>query len=287
MSLEYNNCIIILNYNDSGRVIELVKTISGYQSLNKIVIVDNCSTDDSFQKLKKIESEKIDVICTDKNQGYACGNNYGAEYAMKKYAPKTLFFANPDVQFKEDIIPSIEKALWSDSSYAVASPIVKQGYNVWKMRGYADAVKMLFLLIFTAQKKRIKKKLFNGKKIEIVDVVEGSFFAIKADVFVSVKGFDERTFLYLEENILASKIRRKGMKEIVVTDCQYIHEHSKSIRKEYKSKAKAFKLFQPSFQIYLKYYVQCNHFQLKLFNALFWVAYLERVVYDIVYSFKK
>lgn len=285
-SLEYHNCIVILNYNDSERVIELVKNISKYETLDKIVIVDNCSTDDSYKKLKLMENDKIDVICTEENKGYAYGNNYGARHAIKMYSPKTLFFANPDVMFQKEVITSLENALWSNESYAIASPIVKKGYNVWRMRGYTDAVKMLFLFTFTFQKNKIKKRLLNGKRIEIVDVVEGSFFAIKRSVFSLVHGFDERTFLYLEENILARKIRDKGFKEIVVTDCQYIHEHSKSIRKEYKSKAKAFKLFKPSFNIYLKDYVKCNNFQIKVFNVLFKLAYLERVVYDLVYKFR-
>ena len=41
------NCVI-LNYNDASTVLELINEIGGYQALDRIVIVDNASTDDSW-----------------------------------------------------------------------------------------------------------------------------------------------------------------------------------------------------------------------------------------------
>ena len=74
------NAIIILNYNDSETVVKYISQIKDYSSFDKIVIVDNCSPDGSFEKLIKLKNDKIDVIQTDGNKGYAYGNNFGVHF---------------------------------------------------------------------------------------------------------------------------------------------------------------------------------------------------------------
>ena len=277
-----NNCIIILNYNDCERVEKLVKTIEGYNSLEHILIVDNCSIDGSFNRLKKLASDKVHVIETNRNGGYATGNNYGVKYAKEKWNIDTLYFANPDVLFDEDVILNIEENLWQSDKYGVATVLVKEGYNAWELPGYWGTVRMLFLFLFMIHKKKMKKELIEKRGIHDVGVTEGSFFAIKSSVFDEIGGFDERNFLYLEENILAYRLRQHGYKEIISADEYYIHEHSQSISKEYKSKARAFKLFLPSFLVYLKYYLRCNSMQINVFKMFYGMAYFERILYDVV-----
>ena len=64
-----NNCIIILNYNDCERVEKLVQLVKEYSSLKHILVVDNCSVDGSYHKLKKLTNDKIHVIRTEQNVG--------------------------------------------------------------------------------------------------------------------------------------------------------------------------------------------------------------------------
>ena len=61
---------MILNYNDAKIVKKLVTEIENYPVFNHIVVVDNCSTDDSYADLQSLVSEKVTVIKTDKNGGY-------------------------------------------------------------------------------------------------------------------------------------------------------------------------------------------------------------------------
>lgn len=277
-----NNCIIILNYNDCKRVEKIVQLVKEYSSLKHILVVDNCSVDGSYHELKKLANDKIHVIRTEQNGGYAKGNNFGAKYAKKKWNVDTLYFANPDVFFEEDAIINIEDNLWQSEKYGVATVLVKEGYNAWELPEYWGTVRMLFLFLFMIHKKKMKNELIEKKGIHEVGVTEGSFFAIKSSVFDEIGGFDERTFLYLEENILANKLRQHGYKEIISADEYYIHEHSQSISKEYKSKARAFRLFLPSFLVYLKYYLKCNSMQLNVFKMFYGMAYFERILYDVV-----
>ena len=55
------NGIVILNYNDSDNTSLILEDIRNYKILDKIVIVDNKSTDDSVKKLKHYENKKIKI----------------------------------------------------------------------------------------------------------------------------------------------------------------------------------------------------------------------------------
>ena len=49
---------VILNYNDAETTEKLVKQIADYNVLHQIIVVDNASTDDSLERLKKLEADQ-------------------------------------------------------------------------------------------------------------------------------------------------------------------------------------------------------------------------------------
>lgn len=98
------NVLVVLNYNDYNTIEKFLNNAIHIESIDKLIVVDNCSTDNSFEKLCAFESEKTDVIKTEKNGGYAYGNNFGVKYAMDKYSPKYVFISNPDVEFDTEVI---------------------------------------------------------------------------------------------------------------------------------------------------------------------------------------
>ena len=67
--------VLVLNYNDPQSTIFFVKSVENFSIVRKILIVDNCSTDDSYEKISAMSNKKIIVKKTDKNGGYGYGNN--------------------------------------------------------------------------------------------------------------------------------------------------------------------------------------------------------------------
>ena len=78
--------VCILNYNDAETTLILVEKISNYSIIDHIVIVDNYSTDDSYDRLKSIKNKKVNIIQSKKNGGYGSGNNIGVKYLVDTYA---------------------------------------------------------------------------------------------------------------------------------------------------------------------------------------------------------
>ena len=69
MSRKIVSCII-LNYNDAPTTINLVERISFFSLLDFVVVVDNCSTDDSWTLLQSCASDKVRVVKSPRNGGY-------------------------------------------------------------------------------------------------------------------------------------------------------------------------------------------------------------------------
>ena len=67
--------VCILNYNDFETTQKLVEKMRRFSIIDHIVVVDNHSTDDSYDKLCLLEDEMVIVIQTPKNGGYGYGNN--------------------------------------------------------------------------------------------------------------------------------------------------------------------------------------------------------------------
>lgn len=276
--------ICILNYNDWKTSARLVDSIVDYRLFKRILVIDNCSKDDSYGQLmdRYGNIDHIDILRSPQNGGYAMGNNFGIRYGIKKYDPDYIFVANPDVLFEEHVASRMVETLKRDESWGVVAPLVRKGYNVWKQPGFVESLKAMLLVSFHIEKKRIKKALQKKHGIQEAGVVEGSFFAIRRKAFEKVKGFDEETFLYCEENILGYRMKQAGYRTAVLADETYEHLHSQSIRKEYRSKRRAFHNFYNSFSYYLDEYVKANRLQMLMFQAAYGIGYLERALYDLI-----
>lgn len=276
-----NNALIVLNYNDYETTLNFISQVSKCDNLKKIIIVDNCSTDNSYVVLKKSVSSRIDVIQTERNGGYAYGNNFGCRYAIEKYDPKILFISNPDVEFDDNAVECMQSILIQNVSVGLVAPLVNHGYNAWNAVGFWGIMESLFMCLFSCHKRRLKDWIlrFNTPYVN-VKVVEGSFFAISSDAYKKCNGFDERTFLYYEEVILSHRLHSIGLSEAITTRCRYNHYHSVSIRKRYGNKTKAYANYYGSILVYLNSYVGIGKIKRWIFDICYALGYIERLLYD-------
>ena len=262
--------LVILNYNDYKTTIELCNKIKNYDSIYKIVIVDNLSTDDSFINLKTLESYKIDVIKTDKNGGYSYGNNYGAFYLIDRYKIDILFIANPDVEFDNDFIRKQSNIITHGIAEAVSAIMLtleeaNKSFVVKKENTYfLDLIQCTVFL----QKILLRRDYIEmNRGIIYVDILPGSLFAIDAKKFFEIGGFDDSVFLYCEERIIAQRLKNIGARMAINTDCSYLHKESISINKSigYINKLK---IFYNSLLYYYTNYKKVSRLKILMLKSL-------------------
>ena len=258
------NCVI-LNYNDASTVLKLMKEIGRYPVFDRIVVVDNASTDDSWAMLQalKMQYEHVDLLLAEKNGGYGAGNNLGVRYAVEQNGAEYVLIANPDVKFSEACIKRLAGVLSRHEELAVATALMEdqtfgEMKNGWKVHGFWGE-----LLAMGPISRRLLKKWLNypasyfaGKKAVYVDAVHGSMLMVDGKKFLEVGGYDEGIFLYQKETVLAKRLQNFSYRSVLVLDQKYRHEHSVSIKKSFKGQMDRQKLRNKSVLYYMKRYLE-------------------------------
>lgn len=277
---------VILNYNSWKLTRSLAEKVSGFSRIDKVIIVDNVSTDNSYEHLKQLQSDTIEVVLSNKNGGYSYGNNIGAK-VCKKQNIDILFIANPDVDIEEADIFKIMEA-FKNSDFSILSGIE---YDInghvskpvlWKLMTYTDDLLDCFFL--GRKLLRLKNKIQLEKNLEIqnAEMVKGSFFGVRLKDFLQLNGFDEGVFLFCEERILAHKFINAGKKIGIVTGAKYYHNHSASINKTYKAVASQIKLLYKSRIYYNNHYSRIGKFKRILLIFAMKISILEYRLSDFI-----
>ena len=254
--------LVVVNYNDYINTKKFIKSILGYKIISYIVIVDNCSTDNSYTELEKIVSDRVILLSNDSNKGYGSGINLGSKYLIDNYNISNIIVSNTDIiiSSEEDLNVLIS---YLKDDIALIGPVVLENGEVnrgWKIPSIWNDVLLNFPVI---HRKIRKKTLFYrddhyNQKISYVEALSGCFFIIRADVLKQVDFFDENIFLYYEENVLAVKLKKAGFKSIIVNDVNVVHNHSVTIDNSI-NRIKKYKILKKSQKYFHKNY---SHFSL-------------------------
>lgn len=263
--------IVFLNTNDGERLNKLIEHIKQYNSIHRIVIVENCSTDGSYELLKRHLNEKVDIVKTDANKGYSYGNNAGIRKLSEYDDVDIIGIANTDVEFEEELVSKIIRDFEFNPDIGILTGIQVTsqgnvaGHPFWgvttsgmgwlyKRLGFLSIARRVFKIY--PDKRYVKRKL-NKKGIVEVGVVEGSLFFIRAKLFEKIGYFDDNVFLYCEEDIIASKMNKTRFKTAVDSDVSYIHYGGQTTKVLFTNIGKV-KLENRSNQYFLSTYLTKN-----------------------------
>lgn len=274
---------VILNYNDAPTTMKLLEHVKDFSVLDNIVVVDNCSTDDSWDKLQCYRSEKIRLVKSEKNGGYGAGNNLGVRYSRETLNADYVLIANPDVIFEEDCVKKLVSTFNEHSNIAVVS--AKQSNSpdcAWKncsVLRYILATSLFFEVWLKIR--NYPKSYFKNKNQVEVFAVSGSLLMVDARKMVQHGMYDEEFFLYYEEPVLAQKFADAGFKTILRLDTSYVHNHHVSISKTFKRWSQQHKILLKSAELFLRKYKKADYIQ--MFFAKLWFAYtkVEFWLYDL------
>lgn len=283
-----NLAVIILNYNSSELSIAATKNILELKTGAKVIVVDNCSTDNSQEileeKLGNIENVYLEF--SKSNKGYAAGNNIGIR-AAEQLDIDTVLIMNPDIEVPDaKILYEMYDCLARNND--IGAITVKTIFNgtvrepnecAWE---FMTPKYLMFggtILGKLFVKPKFLKKEYCNNKITYVDVVQGCFFMIRMESICAAGYLDEHTFLYTEESILAKRLEKINKKNAVLTDFYIKHNHREKNKRlvKYKNKLFDMKCFYQSRKYYISAYSNMN----KMFQ------FFARIVLNIDFEIKK
>ena len=258
--------MVIVNYNDFDMTSRLLNNVKDYKCLFHIVVVDNNSTDDSFEKLKEFESNRITII-KNSSRHFSSGLNVGAKYLIKKVGDCNIIFSNSDIIIKgEEDLKKLSSNIKND--IVVVGPVVNE-HGVLNRGWKLPQVNYEILFNIPLLSRYYKKKLLSysedcyASDTTVVDVVSGCFFIVSGEFLKNNNYFDEHTFLYYEEQIFATKVKKAKKKELIDNQVVIIHDHSVSVDKSIKRLEKQ-KVLKQSQRYYAKKYQKANKVQMAL-----------------------
>lgn len=224
--------IIFVNWNAGNLLCEAVSSIIQYHSnlVSKVVIVDNASTDDSLERVEKLENLPFELIIIRNqiNNGFGAACNQGAEKCTSDY----ILLLNPDARLYENSLSTAYNYLNEHPDTGVCSiQLIEEGEKIQRTCARFPTPKML--LIHSTGLNRLP--FINVKSYHMgdwdhantaeVDHVIGAFYLIRRSLFEQLNGFDEeRFFVYLEDLDLSYRVKQAGYKIMYLTEAQAFHE---------------------------------------------------------------
>lgn len=277
------NVVIVLNYNDWEETTRFCNMVNGCSSIDKILIVDNKSTDESVERLNNLVSDKILLLVAEDNKGYSAGNNVGLRYILDNNIKGNIIISNPDIYFDSSNIDSILMPLNDEAIGVSTGLITMHGETIsnyaWDVPSYWDMVTNLFLLTYKIKKilgLSIYHKLPKNEEFHYCSCVSGCFFCFTTETLQQVGLFDERTFLFGEEFIFGYRLKQSGKKACVVVKEKIEHDQHHSINKSSIAVKKERNWDLSSMLIYIKFYLRKGVILQALYKFLYKVSYYEQ-----------
>lgn len=252
--MNINVAFVILHYLVIEETIACIESIQKNIDTDqyKIVVVDNASPNYTGEKLKKRfqGNDKITVIINRENIGFAKGNNAGIDYVKKRWYAKYIILLNNDILMLETkLFDKLEKE-FIESQFSVLGPLIltKDGrYDSNPVRNDLPSIEEIILrekkiklhyfftqiFLFTLLKQikelgeKILRKEYISKNSHLRQeniMLHGCFLVLTEKYFEKFSGLDNRTFLYLEEDILLAYIRKEKLKNVYLPDILIYHK---------------------------------------------------------------
>ena len=213
--------IITINYNGLKDTCALIETIPFNDNL-EVIVVDNASQNQEADTISQ-RFPQIKVIKSEKNLGFAGGNNLGIKAAQGKY----LFFINNDTIFKNFNIQVLIDRLESSSDIAIVCPKIRfaWGTNPIQFTGYTP------LSIITVRNHSIGFGEEDQGQYDTphpTPYAHGAAMLIKREAIDKVGLMPECFFLYYEELDWSMMFTRAGYQIWYEPKCTIYHKESQS-----------------------------------------------------------
>lgn len=219
---------VVLNYKNWEVTCECIQSIIDTVDIAyRIVVVDNGSNNDSVKILSERFKNSIEIISLEKNIGFSAGNNVGISH-LNNDGIKYCILCNSDIIFKDGAVKELLKTIKANKDALLIGPKIYDVKGECQLSSLEKPVSILDQIYIG---KFLYKKRINESEIDMVKkvfTVSGCCFIINIPLFIQTESFDEKVFLYNEENILGMKAFNNDLAIYFCPFAEVIHKHRAS-----------------------------------------------------------
>jgi GT2 family glycosyltransferase len=228
--------LIWINYNSSKILPVVFESIESISRLDypsdryELIIVDNGSTDGSFESIKEFLERKSHlrkkIIRLAKNSGFTGGNNIG--FRARDPDSKYVALVNNDVMLIEDSLKNLVELLRGNSRIGAVQGILLKLTE----RNIVDTAGDFFVDVYPFVRPFLSGFPYKAlKKPYKISFADGAFAVYSIEALVRSLGrsdriFDEVMFAYFDDNILGIKLWCHGYYSILLPRIVGYHARS-------------------------------------------------------------
>ncbi|KFF05206.1 glycosyltransferase family 2 protein [Flavobacterium reichenbachii] len=198
--------VVIVTFNGMKWIEDCVESILKSTLMPEIIIVDNCSTDNTLAFLKNNYSQKIRLIESEENLGFGGANNIGISLALQQNSD-FVFLLNQDTIIEKDTLEKLLEVSINNPDFGIISPIHSDG------KGSQLDISFLYY-INRHSSDLISDSILNNKLKEIypVEMINAAAWFLPKKTFEIVGGFDPIFFLYGEDDNFCQRVLYHNLK---------------------------------------------------------------------------
>ncbi len=219
--------LVIISFNTRKLVAECIDSAISTSAdyIDKIIVVDNNSSDDTVEFLCK-NYPRAEVICNSDNLGYSKAVNIGVSRCNSEY----VLISNSDIVFLDSSIKNVIEFMCSKSDVAVVAPRqlfadLKYQYSYGYLPTASSGIKELLFIntIGSAFGKFFFNKFGIDRATREVQYADGGMIAVRKSVFDFIGGFDEDYPFYSEDMDFSYRVKKANSKVIFYPKSRVVH----------------------------------------------------------------
>ncbi len=219
--------IITVNYNGYKDTCELIDSLRRYETYPyEIIVVDNASTENEAVRLKAGYPEII-AVRSDRNLGFAGGNNEGYRYATGEY----ILYMNNDTEIKAPFLEALVDRFVSAGNAGAVSPKIKFAYAPQTIQ-YAGFTPMSSVSLRNRRIGDHEKDTGQYNTACETAFVHGACMLTSRSVLEKAGLMTAVYFLFYEELDWSNQLRRAGYTIWYEPAATIYHKESKSVKKK-------------------------------------------------------
>lgn len=223
---------VILNFNGADDTIACVECFPVDAGGIRLFIVDNASTDDSFERLERSEAlaarSYCELIQSGGNLGYAGGNNVGIRRALACGCTHICVLNNDTIVDSAELI-KLADYLDSDKSCAFVGPVLLEDDGMGRTVQSAGANINLWTGDVSVRMGGAVRETLSGSFP--CDYIGGACIMFRASDIEVLGLIPECYFLFFEETEWCLRAQHMGRMVVCCADAAIVHKGSASIRK--------------------------------------------------------
>ncbi len=210
--------IIICSYNIEDYIKRAINSILNQTFKDyELIISDDCSTDNTLEKVKEIESDKIKIIKTDSNTGTAGGTrNIGLKEAKGEYI---LFLDGDDTFYDDKVLEKIDKIIGEDKPEIVYLGFQDVGQGdkerISTKENSTKIARLTCDLNFSVSSRCWSREFLDKNNMKFVQGMyyEDELFCIKGNILANITKYDKMKIFKYYRNRKGSVMSTPSIKK--------------------------------------------------------------------------